>query len=191
MKKPLIIMALQSEGQGKPEALGYDVVYCGVGKVNATYTLMKTLARIGDFSKHYSHILNLGSAGSRVFKTGSLVAATDFAQRDMDATGIGFAHGQTPFDEAPLILSFPRRYETLPHGLCSSGDSFLQGACPMKGEIIDMEAYALAKVCANEGIEFAAVKYITDGSDDTAHLDWEENLVHAADAFCGLLKDKI
>lgn len=187
--KPLIVMALQSEGQGVPESLGYDVLYCGVGKVNAAYHLTRALGEARAREYAYPFVLNLGSAGSPRFATGSLVAAHQFLQRDMDATGLGFTHAETPFDDTPRLLSFPKRFDALPHGLCSSGDSFLQTACPVQGEIIDMEAYALAKVCLLETIPFACAKYITDGADGAAHNDWQENLKHAAEAFSVLLNE--
>ncbi len=180
--KLLIVMALESEGQGLLEDLGFEVLYCGVGKVNAAYRLARALHR-----NKYDVILNLGSAGSPRFNTGSLVEAHHFVQRDMDASGLGFALGETPFDSMPLVLEFPRRFPHLPAGVCGSGDSFLQGASPVACDIIDMEAFALAKVCHHENIPFSSVKYITDGADGSAHVDWNENLKHAARAFVGLL----
>lgn len=181
--KPLIVMALESEGQGKIEKLGYEVLYCGVGKVNAAYHLTKKLSQ-----GRYPYVLNLGSAGSFKFKTGSLVACNEFVQRDMDATGIGFAIGETPFDANSIIVSFPPMFKDLPNGICGSGDSFLQGESPVKCDVVDMEAYALAKICRNENIPFASVKYITDGADGNAHNDWPTNLANAAAEFVKLLK---
>ena len=181
---PLIVMALESEGQGLLENKGFEVLYCGVGKVNAAYHLTRRLAqgKVG-----FDYVLNLGSAGSHRFNRGALVGADRFVQRDMDASGIGFALGQTPFDEHPPILSFAPHFIQLPHGVCGSGDSFLQGASPVPADIIDMEAYALAKVCHLEGVPFACVKYITDGADGAAANDWSANLKHAAEAFARLL----
>ena len=184
MQRPLIVMALESEGQGIFEAKGFEVLYCGVGKVNAAYHLTRMLVeRRGEFS----HVVNLGSAGSHRFNRGMLVAADRFVQRDMDATGIGFAIGQTPFDDHPPEIYFPKYFEKLPHGVCASGDSFLQGVSPVPADIIDMEAYALAKVCRMDGVPFACAKYITDGADGAAASDWQENLRHAALAFSSLL----
>ncbi len=182
-------MALESEGQGLPEALGYKVLYCGVGKVNATYHLTRHLHEQPTARHDFPFVLNIGSAGSSRFNTGDLVAANRFMQRDMDATGLGFTHGETPFDAQPKTIEFAPMFETLPHGLCSSGDSFLQGPCPVAGEIIDMEAYALAKVSLLESIPFACIKYITDGADHSAHNDWQENLKHAAQSFHDFLRD--
>src|SRR5262249_19721476 len=93
MSHPLVVMALESEGQGRLEKLGCEVLYTGVGKVNAAYALTRRLHSARGCP--VSTVLNLGSAGSPTFWTGTLVAADRFVQRDMDMTGLGFAHGVT------------------------------------------------------------------------------------------------
>ena len=107
----------------------------------------------------------------------------------MDASAIGFAPGETPFDKGGVMLSFAPMFSQLPQGVCGSGDSFLQSASPLPCDMADMEAYALAKVCALESLPFACVKYITDGADESAANDWQTNLRHAAEAFLALLKE--
>lgn len=184
MQNMLIVMALEDEGQGLLEKLGYEVLYCGVGKVNATYHLMR---RLSDTIRPVGQVLNLGSAGSHRFSTGELVAADKFVQRDMDLTGLGFELGHTPFESDPMMISVPRYFADLPHGVCGSGDSFLQNLCPVNSDIIDMEAYALAKVCLRESLPFACAKYITDGADKSASKDWQTNLADAAQAFVNLI----
>ncbi|EZI57382.1 5'-methylthioadenosine nucleosidase [Klebsiella pneumoniae] len=52
-----------------------------------------------------------------------------------------------------------------------------------------MEGYALAKVCHKLGVRLISVKYITDGADDTAHLDWEENLLLGAQKLLALYQN--
>jgi adenosylhomocysteine nucleosidase len=49
--------------------------------------------------------------------------------------------------------------------------------------VIDMEAYALAKVCWHENARFACVKYITDGADTFAAHEWQRNVHKAAAEF--------
>jgi adenosylhomocysteine nucleosidase len=189
MTHPLVVLALAIEGQGRLEKLGYEVLYTGLGKVNATHGLTRRLHSAP--RRTFSYVLNLGSAGSGSFRTGSLVAADRFVQRDMDMTPVGFAYGETPYEDVPAMLSVPRRFWHLPHGICGSGDSFLQGPAPIPCDIVDMEAYALAKVCHVESVPFACVKYITDGADHNAHTDWQENLVEAARAFETLLNGEL
>lgn len=184
MHKTLIVMALKEEGQGLLENSGFEVLYCGIGKVNATYHLMR---RLSDNYRPVERVLNLGSAGSHSFPTGALVAADKFVQRDMDLTGLGFDIGHTPYEGVPKIISVEQYFHHLPHGICASGDSFLQGDSPIQSDIVDMEAYALAKVCLLESIDFSCVKYITDGADKSAPQDWQTNLSKAARAFSDLL----
>jgi adenosylhomocysteine nucleosidase len=186
MTHPLVVLALESESQGRLEKLGCEVLYTGLGKVNAAHGLTRRLHRVPP--RTFAYVLNLGSAGSGTFPTGSLVAADRFVQRDMDMTPVGFAYGETPYEDIPAMLSVPRRFPHLPHGICGSGDTFLQGPPPIACDIVDMEAYALAKVCYAESVPFACVKYITDGADHNAHADWQENLVEAARIFETLLK---
>jgi adenosylhomocysteine nucleosidase len=185
--QPLIVMALEGESQGKLEACGFNVLYCGVGKVNAAYHLTRRLHELARDGIRVPYVLNLGSAGSHRFATGSLVEIDRFVQRDMDAVALGFAYGETPFDPTPATLTVPRRFPHLPAGVCGSGDSFVEGAPPIPCDVVEMEAFALAKVCLHEKIAFACIKYITDGADGNASRDWQQNLADAAQAFCELL----
>lgn len=187
MNRPLIVMALEEEGQGLLQERGFDIVICGVGKVNAAYHLTRALYDGRRNDKAYPLVLNMGSAGSRSFARGTLVAAHQFAQRDMDVTGLGFTLGHTPFENDPPVITFPKLFTHIPHGICGSGDSFVQGITAVSCDMIDMEAYALAKICHRESIPFACIKYITDGADNHAALDWQTNLSRAAQAFVDVL----
>ena len=99
-KKILIVSALEVETQGKLK--DYNVLYTGVGKVNATYELTKHFGKHGSHIP-YSLIINYGTAGSRKIKRKTLVDCTKFVQRDMDVTPLGFKIGQTPYDEIEEI----------------------------------------------------------------------------------------
>ncbi len=179
----LVVMALEVESQGVFTQAGVPVLYTGLGKVNAAMSLTRRLMAYRAAALAPPLVVNFGTAGSRRFPTGTLVACQRFIQRDMDVSALGFALGQTPFEELPPQLEFPPLFEGLPSGLCGSGDSFETGAARLHCEVIDMEAYALAKVCLLEGARFACVKYITDGADHAAAADWHSNLPRAAAAF--------
>lgn len=185
--RPLIVMALPSESEGHIEALGFPVVYTGLGKVNAAHGLMRALYLAGGRQEPISYVLNLGSAGSHKHKRGALVEADRFIQRDMDVVGLGFPLGATPFEETPAMLSVSARFAELPKAVCGTGDSFLQGPSPIECCVVDMEAYALAKVCLFENLPFACVKYVTDGADDAAAGDWSTHITDAPHAFAALL----
>ena len=175
----LIVCALEIETQGQLE--DYDILYTGVGKVNATFKLTK---RLSGFAPKL--VINYGTAGSRKIKKKTLVDCTKFVQRDMDVTGLGFMRGETPFeDDIPLMLDFGiTEYNNIKRrATCGSGDSFVEDRTQYYGEVVDMEAYALAKVCYNYKIPFVSFKYITDGADEQAHEDWEKNLADGIEEF--------
>ena len=184
----IVVIALRVESAGVFEAAGVPVLYCGVGKVNAAIALTKELSRYAQQGGEMPLVVNFGSAGSRCFASGTLVACQEFVQRDMDVSGLGFALGVTPYDEAPSSLIFDPVFTHLPAGICGSGDSFATADIEVDCAVIDMEAYALAKVCWHENARFACVKYVTDGADHTAAEDWQRNVHVAAEEFLQLFQ---
>jgi adenosylhomocysteine nucleosidase len=176
--KTLIVSALEIETQGQLD--DYDVLYTGVGKVNATFELTR---KFGKYGSHipYDLVINYGTAGSRKIKKKTLVDCTKFIQRDMDVTGLGFMRGETPFEQDPPFIIQQQNVEFNPIGrnaTCGSGDNFAEDKSQYYGEVVDMEAYALAKVCYLYDVPFISFKYITDGADEQAHEDWEANLAN-------------
>ena len=187
-----VVMALPAESDGVFEAAGVPVLYCGVGKVNAAIALTRELCGYSHAGEPLPLVLNFGTAGSRVHATGALLACHEFIQRDMDVRGLGFALGITPFDTAPLSLKFEPLFTHLSAAICGSGDSFATADCGAEAasacSVLDMEAYALAKVCWLEGAQFACVKYVTDGADHAAAADWQNNVHKAAGEFLNLYR---
>lgn len=189
LKDTLFVMALPQEAMGLLDDYGIDILYTGVGKVNAAYALTKELTFRNLMKRRPARVINIGTAGSRVFPTGSLVACNRFVQHDMNVTPLGFAVGETPFEEGPYVLEVAAMFPDLDHGTCASGDSFVTGKLPVEADVMEMEAYALAKVCLREEMPFAAIKYITDGADENSALDWPERLRNAAEAFAEFVEN--
>ena len=188
LPRMLLVIALRAESAGVFEAAGEPVLYCGVGKVNAAMVLARELTRYALRAQAPPLVVNFGSAGSRVIAAGTLVGCHEFVQRDMDVRGLGFALGVTPFDAAPPRLTFEPVFKHLPAAVCGSGDSFATAAVDVDCAVLDMEAYALAKVCWSEKARFACAKYVTDGADHTAANDWQRNVHKAAEEFLGLYR---
>jgi adenosylhomocysteine nucleosidase len=184
----LVVMALRLESQGVFERSGIPVLFTGVGKVNATHALTRRLADYRCAGLPPPHVINFGTAGSRRHGSGALIECRAFVQRDMDVSGLGVPLGTTPFDDIPAQIEVPATFAHLAQGICASGDSFAMTACALDADVIDMEAYALAKVCRLEQVRFTAVKYVTDGADAAAANDWQNNLQRAADAFLHLYR---
>ena len=84
------------------------------------------------------------------------------------------------------MIEFPPVFPQLPQLLCSTADSFATHRHSIDGDVVDMEAFALARVCVAENVRFACAKYITDGADSDSAAHWEAALDAAARGFAGL-----
>lgn len=182
----LVVMALELESAGVFEGHGISVLHTGVGKLNAAYALTRHLTHLRAQGKPLPLVVNYGTAGSHRLKTGTLVASHRFVQRDMDVRGLGFRLGETPFESIPAELVFEPIFPELPQAICGSADRFEMLHDHDGPDVVDMEAYALAKVCHLEAARFGCVKFISDGANAEAAKDWKENVAAAAHAFLRL-----
>ena len=177
MSRILIVSALRQELSDID-----DVLYTGVGKVNATYKLTELLTRVYGKDR-FDLVINYGTAASKTYS--GLVDCTKFIQRDMDATPMGLKIGETPFDKEPSMIDFSHIKNPIGKNLCCyTGDSFVTDIQYM--DVVDMEAYALAKTCRNLEIDFVSYKYI---SDDGNADDWEKNCGKGIEEFKKLLNE--
>jgi adenosylhomocysteine nucleosidase len=173
----VILVALEEE-LGEKDLPNIQVHYTGLGKINAT---IKTLEIIEDCSP--SLIINYGTAGSLTKGLQGLVEATRFFQRDMDATPLGFKIGETPFDDIGEINFGNGGYS------CGTGDSFVTKTPKLKTDLVDMEAYAIAKICYLKDIQFKCFKYISDNANSDANEDWIENISMGRKLFIKKMKN--
>ena len=165
----------------KEETVGLEYFnHIGVGKINATYNVLKLI------SIHKPKIvINYGSAGAINTDLKGIVECTKFYQRDMDVRGLDFKLGETPFDKIKEIIHSESGYS------CGTGDSFVNQKIDMMVDVVDMEAYAIAKVCKLENIEFKCFKYISDKADKNANTDWSKSLTLGANIFSEFIKDRL
>ena len=99
----------------------------------------------------------------------------------MDVWSLNFKLGETPFDNINEIV--------LAEGYsCGSGDNFVDKEIEMQVDVVDMEAYAIAKVCQKKSIKFRCFKYISDNADSNASNNWKENLKKGSNLFYGFAK---
>ena len=200
-KNILIVSALDVETQGQLEDWKpHNLLITGVGKVNATHHLTKRLQvdRSINHDARINLVINYGTAGSQIWKhrKGNLVDCTRFVQRDMDVSGLGFKLGQTPFEkDIPIIIESDSDFNPIGKNvLCGSGDSFVtvdQFNWKNLIDVVDMEAYALAKVCKLYDVPFISFKYITDEADGDAGNDWQENVGKGIVKFKEKVLDKL
>ena len=187
----IVVTALASE---LPEAAPERVLFTGVGKINATHVLTRYLTNHPEINT----VINYGTCGGAYKVTpGTLVQATTFLQGDMDcgeklSKGPGITFGD---DEA---ISGVINYGT--EGvICRTQDQFVENFEALevfehlinnnKFNIVDMEAYALAKVCAIMGKNFICYKYVSDSADEDAADDWHENVANGEPLFYKVLQE--
>ena len=160
-----------------------------IGKVAAATTATVLIERFG-----VGRIVFTGVAGGLApgVSVGDIVVADSFLQHDLDASPI-FPKYEVPlyglsrFSANPQLsaqLAAAAREAlpgvTLHRGLVISGDRFvattaesrvLQSALP-EALAVEMEGAAIAQVCHDYGLPFAAVRTISDRADDAAHVDF-------------------
>ena len=173
----LIVCALPEETQNKLE--DYSVLYTGVGKINATFELQKYLTSWDIFRGDPKLVINYGTAGSDDIPIHTLVDCTKFTQRDMDASGLGFPKGTTPFEYVDSrMIDFSNIKNPIGKNyICGTGDNFVEDtSMELPGmDVFDMESYALAKTCWKLCVDFVSYKYITDNADEKSPNDWKKN----------------
>lgn len=155
----IILTALQEE---IPTLHKEDRVFVtGLGKVNAAHHATRLIMEHAP-----KLVVNFGTAGavSNDFEHG-LVECTGFIQRDMDCSPLGFEKHITPFEEGGHMIGSPEI-------ICGTGDSFVTSSNLQGIDVVDMEAYAIAKVCKHFKVPFRCFKYISDKADENAGDDW-------------------
>ena len=171
----IILIAIKEEA---PELADLpNVFFTGVGKVNAATVATEVIL------KHKpQRIINFGTAGGITVQAG-LHRCTKFVQRDMDCRALGFEAGITPFD----------RHNEFSFGsggiTCATGDNFVNGSELLTpADVVDMEAFAIAKACHDYEVEFVCWKYVTDQADESAHLDWNSRIAQGEQHYIQQLK---
>jgi adenosylhomocysteine nucleosidase len=175
----LVLTALENELNAADAPPGVEVAYCGVGKVNAALHATRLI-----LERKPRLLVNFGTAGKIDPAHDGLLEIAAVLQRDMLAMPLA-PRGITPLmpqDEQPARLESGH-----PGVVCGTGDSFVTAADPWlreeKVDLVDMELFAIARVCRHFGVPWRAFKFITDGADDEAAGDWQAKVHLGAELF--------
>jgi adenosylhomocysteine nucleosidase len=169
----VIFVALKEEFPRRLAPKGFNVVYTGIGKVNATLAATQYLTA----NPHCEAVYNYGTAGAGDDSVaGELLGVSSLVERDMDITALGLPLYVTEKDQEQLFYTSNRSTEII----CGTGDSFARPKRPY--HIVDMEAYAIGRVCEHFGIpEFYCFKYISDTDTDVdPGKSWKQNVAKGA-----------
>ena len=170
---------------------GHEViaVLSRIGKVAAATTATVLIERFGIRALVFTGVA--GGLGPGV-KVGDVVVADAFLQHDLDASPLFPRHEVPLYGRARFAtdagwtsrLARAAR-QALPaagfhQGLIVSGDRFVSTtaeARALQAELpdalaVEMEGAAIAQVCHDYGVPYAAVRTISDRADDEAHGDF-------------------
>ncbi|MGC8955526.1 MAG: 5'-methylthioadenosine/S-adenosylhomocysteine nucleosidase [Fervidobacterium sp.] len=149
-------------------------VYGFIGKVESA---MLTQAIIDKFNPGY--IIHCGSAGAidPRLKIGDIVCGNTYYEHDFQAGDITPIHASGKLLEKILDI-----YPNIVFGPIVSGD-FLVSSKIAKETLYkkfnalaaDMDSAAMAKVCAQNGVEFCSLKVVVDTSEEHAQIEYEQN----------------
>ena len=169
MQKLLILCALEEEFPIKHNPYAGITVYTGVGKVNAAM-----MAAFSIRSKRPDVVINYGTAGSCNKRLSGLVECGSFLDRDDSGS----------FNEDTIITTDFKK------AVVSTGDNFVNKRLNFC-DLVDMESYAIAKVCKQTRTEFKCYKYITDYVNSSSMSDWKKNVSKGYGLFLEELDDYI
>ncbi len=179
--KILVLTAIDDELDKAHTPEGVEVIYSGVGKVNAA-----SAATLALLVLRPALVINYGTAGKINESIHGLVEVAHVMQRDMMAMPLA-PRGRTPFSSELDRLSSGFGDVT-----CGTGDSFVTSGDPWLNEnnidIVDMELFAIAHVCQRHSIPWRAFKFITDDANDFAAEHWTANVASGQDLFWDAVK---
>jgi adenosylhomocysteine nucleosidase len=164
-----------------------------IGKVAAATTATALIER---FNVHSVVFTGVAGGLAQGVAVGDLVVASAFVQHDMDASPL-FPRFEVPLYGQSLFATDAVLREHLlvaaeamskagkaqvHAGLVASGDRFVSSAtevATLRGLLpdalaVEMEGAAVAQVCHDYGVPFAAVRTISDRADDDAHVDFTQ-----------------
>jgi adenosylhomocysteine nucleosidase len=172
----LIVAALHAEAHHVPDSL--EVLVTGVGKARAAAVLAHRLAT----GPRPSLVVNIGTAGAvRADAPTGPVEIGYVTQHDFPHDAIALLVGQQlPRGFALSAQAPPAPTQSVPQGVSAlaTGDVFV--ADPVVAariaaagiDLVDMEAFAYAAVCAEFGIPLRCAKVVSDAADDSAAVSW-------------------
>ncbi len=179
----LFVMAAEAE-YGPALRSRLTPLMTGIGPIEAALAMGISLTRLQAEGRLPKLVVSLGSAGSAKLEQAGLYQASSVSWRDMDASALGFPKGITPFLDLPATLPLDPHIPGLPLATLSTGANIVSGAAydAIPEDMVDMETFAVLRACQQFGLPLIALRGISDGAEELAHVgDWTRYL-HIIDA---------
>jgi len=174
----LFVMAVEAE-YGPALSRRFNPLFTGVGPVEAALATSAALATLSANERSPDFVVSLGSAGSHKLTQTDVYQVSTVAYRDMDASGIGFAKGLTPFLDIPAELPLLAPLSHVPAKRLSTGANIVNGAAydGIDADMVDMETFAIARCCMHHNVPLIGLRGISDGAAELKHIkDWTQYL---------------
>jgi adenosylhomocysteine nucleosidase len=155
----------------------------GVGPVEAAVAVAATLAELKAADRLPQLVVSLGSAGSRRLPQLGVFQASEISYRDMDASVLGFAEGETPFLGLPARLTPGMVVPGIPAATLSTGGNIVSGRTydSIGADMVDMESYAVLRACQRFNLPLIVLRGISDGTDELREVDDWTRYLHLVD----------
>lgn len=172
--KNIILLALEAEAPSLVDKEG--VFFTGVGKVNAAITAATLIEKYKP-----ERVFNFGTAGGITTTHGGIYKCTTFTQRDVILGGC-IVGPQAEVLHAPVVIGDDGC-------ILSTGDNFVTDTYNINADLVDMEAFAIAKACEIAGVEFICYKYISDMANESAPDHFVDHVHRGEDHYIQILKE--
>ena len=174
----LYVMAVANE-YGPALKARITPLMTGVGPVEAAIAMTQALTKLESEDRLPQMVVSLGSGGSRRLEQLGVYQATTISYRDMDASALGFAKGETPFLGLPAVLTPGLVVPGIPGASLSTGANIVSGRGydGIEADIVDMETYAVLRACQRFNLPLVALRGISDGAEELREInDWTRYL---------------
>lgn len=173
----LVLFALDSEA---PNLFNYqNVLSVGVGKVNSA---IMTMHYIRVFKPR--RIINLGTAGGVSLHSG-IHRVNTIIQHDVNLRPLGLEPGIHLLDDMSIL-------KLSGEGItCASGDFFVADKEKLRVpcDVVEMEAYSIAKAAMVSGVEIEVWKYVSDVADESAGKVWQDSVSAGEEHYVRVLEE--
>lgn len=201
---------------GRLQGLPAVLTVSRIGKVSAAMTAATLIERMG-----VGAIVFTGVAGAldAAVQVGDVVVARDFLQHDLDVSPLFPryelpAYGRARLETHPVLsrgllqaargalaADFPDAQ--VHEGLIVSGDRFVSGRQEVqalrerllqdghRALAVEMEGAAVAQVCADHGLPYAALRTISDRADDQAPHDFAAFVAEVASRYAQAVIERL
>lgn len=192
--KILAVYALEEE---RIELEHTDWIVTGIGKTAAAFATTKAI-----LDSRPSLVLNIGTAGalpSSGLAVGDVAVARRFIDRNyVKLRDYGVEHEVTSLSAGCFdgLCSLVSGHESRRDYVVNTGDDFVTHGEGIRGDVVDMEGFAVACCCLNLGVPMLSVKYVTDIVGENSVVQWSQRLQMARgglaaffDKYASLLED--